>query len=299
MPPSPDPIQPYRKAQAAADADLKRILERAAKDIQKRILRLPRGVGGDVRGAQLRLTLAAIKKIQRSMWRTAILARVRSGIDDADKAAESAIETMTRIAYGSLSEAVAETLVRGLRAAAESGLKSDASRRKRELSARVYKQQALHQGKIEDLIRTGLVSNLTAREIARNAYEYISPTTPGGASYAAMRLARTEINNAFHERQVAGASRPGVKAARWNLSGSHKVPDECNIFAVQDLHGQGPGLYPADSIPDKPHPQCFCYLTYEAMSPKEFAEALAEGDFDAEIDRRTRANLERLRSGSR
>lgn len=291
---SPDPIQPYRRVQASTDAQLKRVLEQAAKDIRQRILRLPRGVGGDVRGAQLRVTLAAIKKVQRSMWRGAIGPAVSSGIDGAEKAAESAIETMTRVAYASLSERVADALVDGLRAAAQSGLKSDAARRKRELSTRVYHQEAFHEGKLEELIRRGLVSNLTAKELATDAYKYVSPTTPGGASYAAMRLARTEINNAFHERQVEGAKRPGVKAARWNLSGSHKVPDECNLFAVQNLHGDGPGLYPAGQIPDKPHPQCFCFLTYESMSPKAFSEALASGDFHAEIDRRTKANLARL-----
>lgn len=291
---SPEPLQPYRRVQASADADLKRVLELAAKDIQARVLRMPRGVGGDVRGAQLRLTLSAIQKIQRSMWRNAVDPRVASGIDDAEKAAETAIETMTRVAYASLPDGAAKVLVDGLRAAAESGLKSDKARRKRELSTRVYRQEALHTGKVEDMIRTGLISNLTAKELARGVYEYVSPTTPGGASYAAMRLARTEINNAFHERQVSGAKRPGVKAARWNLSGSHKVPDECNVYAVQNKHGEGSGLYPADQIPDKPHPQCFCYLTYEAMAPKEFSDALASGDFDEEIDRRTKANLARL-----
>lgn len=257
MPADPEPLQPYRAVQASADAQLRRVLEKAAKDIQQRILRLPRGVGGEVRAAQLRVTLAAIKKVQRQLWRVSVLRSVSSGIDGAEKAAESAIEMMTRVAYASLSDAVADALVDGLRLAAESGLKSDAVRRNRELSTRVYRQEAFHEGRLEQLIRSGLVSNLTAKELATGAYEYVSPTTPGGASYAAMRLARTEINNAFHERQVEGAKRPGVKASRWNLSGSHKVPDECNVFAVQNLHGDGPGLYPAGKIPDKPHPQCF------------------------------------------
>lgn len=266
------------------------MLERVAKAIRNRVAQLRPGIGGEIRAAQLNATLAAIRRVQRLMWTTAIPARVARGMEDAEKAAEDAIETMSRVAYAALPEQMAEDLIRSLRAAAESGLKSVKARKRRELSKRVYRQRALHEGKIENLIQEGIVANLTARELAETVYKYVSPTTPGGASYAAMRLARTEINNAFHERQVAGANRPGVRAVKWNLSGSHRVPDLCNVYAD---HG-GNGEWPVDEIPDKPHPQCFCYLTYVSMTPKEFREKLEAGDFDKEIDRRMRENLARL-----
>lgn len=288
--PSPIPFQPYRKAQAAADADIARILEAAARAIRKRVTTLKPGIGGEVRKAQLNATLAAIKRVQGAMWTGAVNPRIARGMVDAEKAAEIAVETMTRVAYASLPDAAAEALVRGLRLSAESGLKSDAARRKRELSERVYRQRALADGKIEDLIRQGLVSGLNARELASTVYQYVSPTAPGGASYVAMRLARTEINNAFHERQLEGAKRPGVSAVVWNLSGSHKVPDKCNVYAN---HG-GNGQWKPDEVPDKPHPQCFCYLTYVTTPAADFQKQLAAGDFDDEIDRRTRENLARL-----
>lgn len=288
--PSPKPLQPYRKVQAKAEGDLARILESTAKAIQKRIASLPMGVGGNVRGAQLRATLAAVKRMQRGMWSHGVTPVVVNGVGAAEQAAESAIETMTRVAYASLPDAVAEVLVRGLKASAESGLKSDQARRKRELSERVYRQRSLHEGKVEQLIREGLIANLSAKELAATVYQHVSPNTPGGASYAAMRLARTEINNAFHERQMQGATRPGVRAVVWNLSGSHKVPDKCNVYAA---HG-GNGQWPPDQIPDKPHPQCFCYLTYVTIPSKEFQDRLAAGSFDDEIERRTRENMARL-----
>lgn len=288
--PSPKEFQPYRRVQAQTEHDLRQILESTARAIQKRIAALPVGVGGQVRAAQLRTTFAAIKKLQQAMWTGSVSPRVQRAVDDAEKAAESAVEAMTRVAYASLPDAAAEELVRGLRLAAESGLKSDAARRKRELSQRVYRQRAFHDGKVEDTIREGLIANLSAKELAESVYNYVSPTTPGGASYAAMRLARTEINNAFHERQLEGAKRPGVKAVKWNLSGSHTVPDLCNKYAA---HG-GNGQWPVGQVPDKPHPQCFCYLTYVTQPPDQFRKALANGDFDKEIDRRTRENLARL-----
>ncbi len=285
--PSPREFQPYRKVQAKADADLKRILEATALAIQRRIATLKPGIGGQVRAAQLRATLAAISQLHRVMWLGGVDPLVKRAMEDAEEASESAIETMTRVAYAALPERAAEELVRALRLAAISGLKSDKARKVRALSERVYKQRALHEGKIEELIRGGLIANLSSRELAATVYQYVSPKTPGGASYAALRLARTEINNAFHERQIEGAKRPGVSAVKWNLSGSHKVPDECNIYAAHEPYDPG-------EIPDKPHPQCFCYLTYVTMPPAKFRDALAAGDFDAEIDRRTRENIARL-----
>jgi hypothetical protein len=287
--PSPKEFQPYRKVQAEAEWDLRRLLESTAKSIQARIKQLPVGIGGQVRAAQLNLILRNIRRMQTTMW-TSVGRRVATGVVDAEKAAESAIEAMTRVAYAALPERAADELVRSLRVAAESGFKSDAARRKRELSARVYKLTALHTGRVERLIREGLIQSLSAKELADTVYEYVSPTTPGGASYAAMRLARTEINNAFHERQVDGAKRPGVRAVKWNLSGSHVVPDLCNVYSD---HG-GNGQWPVGKVPDKPHPQCFCYLTYITMSSTQFQKSLADGDFDAEIARRTRDNLARL-----
>lgn len=288
--PSPKEFQPYRRIQAENERHLRLMLEQTAKAIEARVKKLPVGVGGEVRGAQLRATLAAIRKLQRAMWTAGVRPTVIRAMEDAEKAAESAIEAMTRVAYASLPDAAAEELVRSLRASAESGLKSDAARKRRELSERVFRLRALHDGKVEDMIRQGLIANLSAKELADSVYKYVSPTTPGGASYAAMRLARTEINNAFHERQLAGAERPGVSAVKWNLSGSHVVPDLCNVYAGHN----GDGEWPVGKVPDKPHPQCFCFLTYITLSPADFQSKLADGGFDAEIERRTRENMARL-----
>lgn len=288
--PSPSEFQPYRRVQRKAEQELKAILEETAKAIQRRIKALPVGIGGQVRAAQLRVTLAAIRKLQAAMWTGRIRPLVARAIKDGEDAAESAIEAMTRVAYAALPDAAAEDLVRSLRLTAESGLKSDAARKRRELSATVYRLRALHDGKVEDTIRKGLISGLSARELADDVYKYVSPNTKGGASYAAMRLARTEINNAFHERQLQGATRPGVRAVVWNLSGSHVVPDKCNVYANHN----GNGHFAPDKVPDKPHPQCFCYLTYVTQSPEQFRKALANGDFDQELEKRTRANLARL-----
>jgi hypothetical protein len=285
--PSPKEFQPYRKVQGDAEDKLRRILEATAKAIEKRIATLKPGIGGVVRAAQLRLVLRQVRQLQQKMWVGAITPMIAGQIQASLEAGESAVEALTRVAYGAMNEPAAEQLIRGLKAAAAAGLKADAVRRRRALSDRVYKIAALHEDKVEDAIRAGIIANLSARELAQDVYQYISPTTKGGAAYAAQRLARTEINNAFHERQIQGASRPGVKAVQWNLSNSHPRPDECNLYAAHEP-------FPPDAVPDKPHPNCFCYLTYVTMSPEEFVEALDRGAFDDELDRRTKENLARL-----
>jgi hypothetical protein len=284
--PADNPLRAYLQVQRKYDADLDRILESTARSIQARIKRLPIGVGGQVRAAQLRLTLAEIKTIQSAMWLDGVRGNIVAGRKAAYEAAIRGAETMAAVAYASLPERVAQSLIEGLRASAMSGIASDAARIPRELSTRIYRNRDLTSGNVERTIRQGLISNLSARELARDVFKYISPTVPGGASYAAHRLARTEINNAFHERQIQGANRPGVESVIWNLSGSHPKPDECNQFAAK--------RYKPNNVPAKPHPNCFCYLTYDTMSPAKFIKALENGDFDEEIDRRTKENVRRL-----
>lgn len=297
MPPQPrrnDPFREYRKVQAKFDAETRRILERTARDIRRRIERLSPGIGGEIRKAQLTLVLREIDHLIRTMWTDGVAGVVQGGRKEAMETAQAALETLERVLHGALPPDVAEAVSDGLRATAVAGIERDAARIPRELSTRVYRHGALTSGRVQDKIRSGLVAGLSARELAKDVYEDISPTTPGGASYAAMRLARTEINNAFHEQQIKGANRPGVTGTKWNLSGSHKVPDECNIYAERDKHDMGNGVFPPGKVPDRPHPQCFCYLTYVTMTPEEFKEALAAGSFDDELDRRTKANLARL-----
>lgn len=288
------PKNANKAVQRVYDAQTRVIMERAARDIQAQILRLPAGIGGQVRAAQLRLVLAEINQIMIDAWGKGILPTTQRGRKAAAEAAEKATQTMLSVLHAGLPDDVAKAVSDGLRRTAQAGIDAEYARVPRQLSARVYQNAALASGEVQATIRAGLISGLSAKELARNVYQFISPTTPGGASYAAERLARTEINNAFHEQQKKGAERPGVKAAIWNLSGSHKTPDQCNVYAGQDVDNLGPGHYKSGNIPDRPHPNCLCYLTYDTLNNADFEKALKKGEFDDELDRRTKANLDRL-----
>lgn len=286
-----NPARRYANVQLRYDAKLNAMLERAARDIRARINGLGTSFSAGIRKAQLTLVLDEITKVQRGMWVTGIQPTIMAGRVDGAKAALDAVEALDAVVYASLPDAVAKVVRDGLRHTALAGIERDNARVPRDLSHRVYHDFAITSGEIERVIRSGIISGLSARELATDVYKYISPFTPGGASFAAMRLARTEINNSFHEMQKAGGQRPGVSATKWNLSGSHKVPDDCNRFAAANPDRLGPGLYKPDNVPDKPHPQCLCFLTYQTMDPDQFASALLAGKFDDDLDARIRANL--------
>lgn len=287
--PASDPaFRAYLAVQRKYDRLLLAALEAAAKDIERqlRILKVTPGIGATVRASQLRVTLAAIHEELGSLWGDDVTRVIMRGSRAAAEAAESAVETLSRVVYASLPERDAERLTRSLRATGRAGIEAAYARVPRPLSALVYKNQALTRGVIDGLIRSGLIRGLSAKELAREVYRYVSPTAPGGASYAAMRLARTEINNAFHEQQIKVAESPGVRGVKWNLSGSHPRPDVCNQYAERDHANLGRGVYRVGDVPGKPHPHCFCYLTYVTLTPKQFADAVGRGDFDDELRRR-------------
>lgn len=280
MPP-PNPRQPllnYLGVQRRLDRDLNRVLAQAARDAQRRVAALelgPPGIGSRVRRAQLVGVLRAIREMQEELWRQGVGPLIMSRLEDAQFAAILAAEQLDEVLFASLREEQAATLRQSVRATAEAGMRAEARRVAQALSPRVYKNAALSSRAVERTIRAGIIQGLSARELAGTVRQFIDPSTPGGVSYAAKRLARTEINNAFHQQQIASGQKPWVKATRWNLSESHPTPDECDQYAKENAHGLGNGLFPTDDVPGKPHPHCLCFLTYENESEDDFLDNLA------------------------
>jgi hypothetical protein len=291
----PDPFRDYLRVQKQYDAKVMATLERAAKDIQTQVARLDQSTrfSATVRKNQLRAALAEIRAEQMRMWQS-VGNTVQAGRLAGAVAAQDSLDAIANVAYTALPRGVADDLVASLKHTARAGIDTAYARTPRTLSTAVYNNAALAAGKVEDTIVSGIQRGLSAREMASEVYKYISPTTPGGASYAAMRLSRTEINNAFHNQQILSMDAPGVKAAKWNLSNSHPKPDECNAFADEDRYDLGAGCFPTKSIPQKPHPQCFCYLSAVTMEPGEFTAKLKNGDFDDELRRRYKMNVDSM-----
>ena len=268
--------------QVRVDAELAQVLNLAARQsaAQIRRLNLKKGtsVGARVRIAQFNQVLSEVLGIQSDLWTNGVQGTILRNLHRAERAAETSLNDVGLILENAVGERRAAALLEGFKQAARAGMALDRTRRARALSPRVWKNASLAQGRVERLIRAGIIQGLSARELAANVKSHISPSTPGGVGYAAMRLARTELNNAFHEAQKQTAAAPWVRGVRWNLSSTHrgrvKGVDKCDLMATQNIHELGPGRYPADQIPDKPHPQCLCYVTYESVSQGEMLDML-------------------------
>lgn len=142
------------------------------------------------------------------------------------------------------------------------------------LSKRVYKTSAWTSGNLDKVINSHLARGSSAQELAKAVRKYIDPKTPGGVSYAALRLARSEINNAFHAMSIdAAAQFPWVEEMEWHLSKSHGEEGcLCEFYADE-------GLFPIDDVPPKPHPQCMCFVVPHAISWPEFENKFKSGLF--------------------
>lgn len=277
-PPPRDPLIRYLGVQRQADRALNQVLARAARDAQRRVVALelgPPGIGARVRQAQLTGVLRAIRELQEDLWVQGIGPLITSNVRDAQFAAIKAGEVIDSVLFEALPAEQADILRASARRMAESGLVTEANRIAVELSPRVYRNAQLASGAIEATIRSGIIQGLSARELAGTVRAFIHPSTPGGVSYAASRLARTELNNAFHQRQIATANKPWVNGVKWNLSKSHPKADRCDEYAKEDSHNLGPGVFPKTEVPRKPHPHCLCYMTYELQNEDDFVADLA------------------------
>lgn len=150
-----------------------------------------------------------------------------------------------------------------------------------ELSSRVYKNMDLFIGKVDKRINLALLKGASADELAKDISRFINPNVMGGVKYAAMRLARTELANAFHTTTIRqGREMPWVQGFQWNLSGSHGRPDVCNEYAQDDHDGLGAGIFKKANVPGKPHPQCLCYLTMAQVDEQRFIRNMKSGRYN-------------------
>ncbi len=158
------------------------------------------------------------------------------------------------------------------------------------LSDRIWQATFAVKRKIRILVEDAVVRGLPAKTLAQNVQQYLTPGKftvhkaevarrlgiSKNVSYEGMRLARTEINNAYHEGCIMGSRQiPGYEGIYWRLSPQHKVPDVCDDYAAFTGHGgTEPGFYRAGSEPFRPHPQCMCYTYAGLPDPSVMADRL-------------------------
>lgn len=270
---------------AQADSALRRALLDAARDAEKLIEGQARNFSEEVSQAQLLRIMQELRELAHELWgntipdeiaRVIAMAEQRSqlGSDALDQAMLSGVRDVGRI----------RDLQASMRQRARRVVQVFVTRQRMariELSPRVYKWEAWHNGKMEAILSTQFARGASARDIAKTVRGFIDPATPGGASYAAMRLGRTEIANAFHEQTRRDyANNPFVSGLKWNLSRSHPRKDQCDVLAKGHSRGKPAGVYDTSNVPDKPHPQCLCNLTPETVTEAEFQDEFFDGDYN-------------------
>lgn len=275
-------LQPARITEGITGRQLSNVLKDASKEAEKLISYnvAKGGIGSLTRAAQLQQAVAGLGKISTEMW-TGVNQVITAGMHtQAQLAADQAIDR--DLFHGMPGGAIVQ-YAHQIHFDAAHSVESLISRRTNgfKLSERIYANGKLGIKKAAKEVERGLALQEGHRTIAKRVRMLYDPDVPGGVSYAAKRLARTEIGNAHHETSMRlSKDRPWVTGFKWNLSGSHPRHDECNDYAESD-HGTGEaGVYLKNEAPSKPHPQCLCYLTHVQNSDDEFLDSLVAGDYD-------------------
>lgn len=277
------PLLSYLKVQKDFDLKLARILRTASTTAEAEIKRLAgkNGIGARIERDRLLLIRKNLLVQQAELWKD-IGDLTRAGQADAASAAVT-----TNLTYQDvlLRQVMSQSAIDGLLASVQASARRTVSvvsarlsgLSERPLSSRVYRAEAWSNKQLVNAITDALARGLTARQLATNVKDLIRPDVRGGVSYAAQRLGRTELNNAFHAAAVTDAkNNPIITGMEWHLSGSHKRPDECNDLA-------GRVFLPAE-VPGKPHPQCFCYVTPEVPDRETFMRNFFDGKYDSYLD---------------
>jgi len=172
------------------------------------------------------------------------------------------------------------------------------------LSDRIWRIQEYTQKGILDITTQGIMSGISAVELSKQLEGFLlkrgpawttgikrSVTGRGTVAYNALRLARTEINQAYHWAQKEMAvNNPMLIGQKWNLSNSHPTdwppsaaymgyPEICDYRAHHDHHGLGEGVFPPGEAPPD-HPNGLCYLTDVWKPVEEILDLLGDADPD-------------------
>jgi hypothetical protein len=279
-----NPLQKYLRVQNRFDRMIATILKDAANEAAKTVIEL--GAKGNFSAAiereRMRMVEMELRQQSEDYWNGIRTAMERSYVDAASAAAD-AVATEDAVLWRSVglsmpqyNGAMLVQAVNNVPTLIARGMNGVP------LAQSVYGTRNLADGYVDRVINRGILLGKSARQIANDVKGLIRPDVRGGVSYAAYRLGRTELNNAFHRTQTdLAAAEPWVTGMQWHLSRSHPKADECNEYANETHYrGGSPGVFPAGDVPPKPHPQCLCFITNVQVDEDEFIESLVNGDYD-------------------
>lgn len=277
----------YMKIQTKTDSQIRTILAEASEDAQKQVSALNTNstFSAGVRTAQLKLVMKEIKDVLSGIF-DEITPVIRNG---QKQEAEAAIDGLNETDRDYLESAFQNTpAVRDFIDSQKIQAKiqvinaiNRVTKSDRPLSARVYRTQALAQRWVQRDVTIEIAKGSSAKEIAGVVRKHIRPNTPGGVSYAALRLGRTELNNAFHATAITFAQeRPWIQGMEWFLSSVHEF-DPQRVEVCETYAGR---IFEVDQVPSKPHPQCRCFVAPVLEPADSFIRNLTAGQYRDWID---------------
>jgi hypothetical protein len=278
--------QPQKLTEGIVRGDLADLMNAAANDAQKLIYaNMSKGTfSGKTRASQLTAATKGLGSLSADIWNE-VHALTRQGIHGASQLALN--QQLDRDFLSGMPFNAIKQYQEAMYFNAFQSAEDIISRRTNgfTLQQRIYKGGRAGVVQAAKEVETGLLLQLSAKELADRVHDLYNPNVPGGQSYAASRLARTEINNAHHDTTIRHAeTTPWVYGYKWHLSGSHPRPDICNEYAEADHDGLGPGVFKKGNAPSKPHPHCLCYLTVMQPDRDEFLDSLANGRYDDHLE---------------
>ena len=272
----------FEKGEAATAAEVRKVYRQAAALVRQDIKKV---ASGTLRQAHLEALAKNLDDRARGLNKN-ILAAAHKGIWlSVETGAEGAAKISEQLLQNTFDTADVRRLFAGINERATLVLLARTGKDGLKLSDRVWRTSEKWRNAARRVVEDGVARGLNARKLAKEVERYLQPGVwtalkaetrrrlgvAKDVSYEGMRLARTEMNNAFHEGSIlANRATPSYEGIYWRLSGSHPLPDVCDDYAS---HG-GNGFWPKREEPVRPHPQCFC-VTFPAHQPPEiFADRL-------------------------
>lgn len=141
------------------------------------------------------------------------------------------------------------------------------------LSDRLYNMDAKMRAVVQDAIVKGVMESKTPAQVASDLRPLLVQSGADNPRYQAMRIARTEIVTSHREAHILSTIDPVTEQQKeyiagvgWALSLSHPEPDICDVWAADDEHGLGPGVYLSSDVPtDHPHGLCWTYTVIKGV----------------------------------
>lgn len=267
------------------DRSIARVLSKAADDVDKDISDLigKKGVGARMREAQLRevrsLLTDTIQEIYGSNFsliktyqaRVATLA-VAIGLKRDHKIFEE-----MGLSKEQEREITTFTAAQASRSIESAVVRQTSSKK---LIKTIDHSQKYAESLAERRINSGLAKGDSADQIAKDIRGLLDPNTPGGVSYAAKRIGRTEIANAYHaQAKEDSIGKPWIESVSWNLSKSHPSGSGCRCEQYARK-----GKFPPEDVPDKPHPQCLCFITPNVKPWDEVLADIEDSRYDSWLE---------------